>query len=114
MKERTYLIMETSNKTVLDIKKCQQATFGYINNKGNFRHTKPKFPTVNGQEFIGHEICFGTTMTMLEYAKEHKMIDVWTPIIYFQLTANHCITYTGAKALALNKAWREKIFNKKG
>jgi hypothetical protein len=50
---------------------------------------------------------------MLQYAKKEQLLDIWEPVVQFQLTANHNIIYLGAKAKAMWKAWNEKIFNKR-
>jgi hypothetical protein len=49
---------------------------------------------------------------MLEYAIKEKLLDVWTPVCRFKLTAHECLDYTGEKAVTLYKAWCERIFNK--
>jgi hypothetical protein len=52
------------------------------------------------------------SISMAEYARSENIIDIWTPEVKFQLTANHYVIYSGDKAIAMSKAWREKIFNK--
>ena len=79
-----------------------------------FRHVKPSVPTVHGLWFTTDEHVFGCEeSTMLEYATENKLLDVWTPELRLKITANTWLTYTGDKAISLYKAYRERIFNKK-
>jgi hypothetical protein len=107
--------MRTTNKTVLDLKKVQHATFNYRNQYGQYSHVKPKHPTVAGagvsnEPAMYHHMYPGETM--LERAKRRNLLDVWTPVVEFQLTANHSIAYIGDKAVSLWKEWNRRIFSK--
>jgi len=49
--------------------------------------------------------------TEWQRAERLGLLDVWTPVCSFQLTANHSVTYTGKKAIAMYAAWRAKVFS---
>lgn len=102
-----------SNHIVLDLGKVQYASFYYRNQFGQVRRTKPKY-SVNGVRFKPSDIAHtvGEPMSLLELAKVNDVLDRWTPVIRFQLTANHTLKYTGKKAIAMWKAWRGKVFKK--
>lgn len=107
-----------NNKTILDLSKVQHGTFFYRSQQGDMRRTKPKMPTVNGSFFdIKAKVMRASTClpdeTMLQMAVRKHMLDVWTPVVTFTLTANHNIEYYGDKAVTMWKAWNERIFNKK-
>ena len=107
--------MTTSNRIVVDMAKCQWASLIWVSSEGYTRDTKPTEPTAHGCDIpdvparphpdYPHE-------TMVERAKRLDIIDVWTPRLTFQLSANHQLIYTRDKALSLWAAWRERIFNK--
>jgi hypothetical protein len=109
--------MKTTNRTKLDLNKVQHATFFYRNQFGNEREIKPTVVTSRNVKFSPAEIAFPNpnfpNETMLERAIRLRILDMWTPVIKFQLTANHSIEYTGKKAIALNEAWNARIFGKK-
>ena len=91
----------TTNQTVLDLSKVQHGTFGWFNQYGMERAKKPK------------ATYLGCTIEVSKVTKENEhKLDRWIPVVHFQLTANHQISYTGDKAKAMWKAWRERIFNK--
>lgn len=110
--------MRTTNRTVLDLSKVQYGSFWYVNQYGQTRHHKSP-----GYESVRNEIVSPVSLalyhpdypgeTTIERGKRLGLMDVWTPVVQFQLTANHNIQYTGKKALAMWKAWNERIFNKK-
>jgi len=104
----------TTNQTILDLNKVQHGTFYYRNQYGQKVQTKPTKPTVRRAIFDTKAPCFMSEgLTMLQYAKKEQLLDIWEPVVQFQLTANHNIIYLGAKAKAMWKAWNEKIFNKR-
>jgi hypothetical protein len=79
-----------------------------------FLHTKPTAPTVHGSRFNVNEHTFGCEeCTMLEYAKENNLLDVWTPELRLKITANTWLTYTGNKAVSLYQTYCDRIFNKR-
>jgi len=107
--------MITNNKIVVDLSKVQWARFGYRNQDGDWRDKLPDNPTVHNQFFTKSEIVFGhEAMTMLDYAMENHLLDIWTAELKLKLTANCCLTYTGDKAKSLWKAYCERQFSKKG
>jgi len=91
--------MPTNNSTVLDLNKCQHATFGYVNEYKHWRRYKPIATR-----------CGSNVPPELVNEQNKHVLDTWIPCIDFQLTANHSIRYTGKKAIALKKAWDSKIF----
>jgi len=104
-----------TNRTVLDLSKVQWATFYYKNQYGQCSELKPIAPTVRGQALSETEYAFGVEprTLLVDYAKQRSLLDKWTAVIKFQLTANHTAVFTGEKAVALRKAWNERIFNKR-
>lgn len=118
--------MRINNRIVIDISKCTHAWNGWMTTDGNhLRRTKPLLHTVHGHEFDAHAPAFHIEYqmaqmdngrqptTLLEVAIARNMLDTWIPYTTFQLSNNHSLTYTGDKAIALWKAWNERIFNKK-
>jgi hypothetical protein len=108
--------MKTTNRTVLDLSKVQHGSFWYVNQYGDTRFCEPKAWTVRGYIVSADEIALYHPdypgESMLKRAHRLNIIDVWTPVCCFQLTANHSIVYTGKKAVNMWAAWRERIFNK--
>ena len=100
-----------NNRTVLDIRKCQWASFYYINQYDQYRHTKPKCKTYRNSPLDKHTLRFGGEETLLEFCLNNDLVDRWVPVIKFQLTANHNIVYTGRKAIVMWDAWNRYIFN---
>jgi hypothetical protein len=100
-----------NNTVICDIRKAQWAVFGYINQHGQTSRTKPKF-SVNGYPSDPNEKAFNSVMTLKEMADKLRIADVWLPRIKIQFAANHSLVYVGKKAVSLNKAWNEHIFNK--
>jgi hypothetical protein len=92
----------TTNRTVIDLNKVQHATFGYKNQYGHYQELKPK------NTFRGQTINPNTRLTPILKSK----LDIWTPFLSLQLTANHCIAYTGNKAVSIWKEWNRRIFKK--
>lgn len=91
----------TTNHTILDLNKVQHASFGYVNQYGHKRRLRPR------ATFLNQTVPVPKDKPYLS-----AKLDKWFPVVSFQLTANHCLTYTGDKAVAMWKAWQEKIFNK--
>ena len=100
-----------NNTVVCDIRKAQWAVFGYINQHEQISRTKPKF-SVNGFPRDPNERAFNSDLTSKQLADKLKVTDVWLPRIKIQFAANHSLVYVGKKAISLNKAWNEYIFNK--
>ena len=110
--------MKSHNRIVVDLNKVQYCEYYYENQHGQRRFTKPKF-SVHGQIRDPNEMAFGNTSTtkrrtLRELAKELGIVDVWTPRVRLQLTANHSLVYTGDKAVSMWNEWSKRIFNKKG
>ena len=105
-----------NNRTVLDLAKVQHGTLVYVNQYGHERSVKPAFPTSFNTAFDPSAYALPhhdyPRETMMERAIRLDTLDKWVPIVRFQLTANHIIAYSGAKALSLWAAWRERIFNR--
>ncbi len=110
--------MKRDNRIIVDINKCQWARFFYRNQYGQTSNIKPHWHTVRNEIFTVNELALHHPLyageTMLERAKRLKLVDRWVPEIIFKLTAHECITYTGQKAVDMDKAWKAKIFKKKG
>jgi hypothetical protein len=68
--------------------------------------TRPVIPTARGYPL-------GTAKDIL-MAKNLGIYDIWTPVLYLQLTANHSLSYTGEKAQSVWKAWQAYVFGGKG
>jgi hypothetical protein len=101
-----------NNHIVCDINKVQWASLVYKNQFGDCRQKKPKTVTVHNTPVTEAEIEFSTGRNLIEVAKEKGIIDVWTPVLRLQFSANHSLVYLGEKALSLWKAWQSKIFGK--
>ncbi len=102
------------NRIICDLSKVQWARFGYRNQHGNFRNIKPSVPTVHNQVFATSDRVFGMSgLSMLDYAMQNHLLDIWTPEVRFKVTANCTLTYVGDKAVSLYKAFCERQFNKK-
>lgn len=107
------IIMKMNNRIVVDLNKVQYAWYGYRNQHNQKIPVKPISHTVNGLTFTCDDMHISGICSMLEYAKQNNLLDVWEPYVEFQIQANHRLTYTGDKAVSMWKAWNEKIFNKK-
>jgi len=105
--------MQRCNRIIVDITKAQWARLWYKNQHGDCVNIRPKEPTVFAQPIQSNAHVFGSQLSMLEYATREKLLDVWTPVCRFKLTAHECLDYTGEKAVTLYKAWCERIFKKK-
>ena len=103
-----------TNRSRLDLNKVQWDSFYYKNQYDQCTQIKPKYPTVRGERASDKERHINGQESMLEFATRKGLLDIWVPHITFMLSANHRVTYTGKKALAMQKAWGEKIFKKKG
>lgn len=104
--------MPTNNRIVLDLGKCSYAKFYYQNQYEQRLELLPKHPTYLGDKIDGNR--YSTGESLLEYATKNNLMDRWTPHIRFQLSNSHSVTYTGQKAVAMNREWRQRIFKKKG
>lgn len=107
--------MKQDNRIVVDLNKVQWGRFYYENQHGDKRNLKPKEPTVYGGLFNPLGFCISTNglRTMIELAIEKNILDIWTPVVVFKLTAHETLKYKGDKAVSLYKSWCEKVFNKK-
>ena len=103
------------NRIVVDLNKVQWARFGYRNKDGDWRNLKPEMPTVHNQSFDEDAQLFGTIdspVSMLQYAIDHKLLDVWIPECRLKVTANCILTYTGDRAISIWKEWSKRQFNR--
>jgi hypothetical protein len=104
------------NRIVVDLSKVQWARYGYRNQHGNWRDLLLVQPTVNNQYFAASDKLFmsdNQPITLIDYARDHKLLDIWTPELRLKVTANCILTYTGDKATSLWKEWNRRIFKKK-
>lgn len=111
--------MNKDNRIVCDLTKVQWARFGYRNQWGDWRDTLSIAPSVRNQHFSSSECVFGSNfighpaMTLLDYAMQNHLLDVWTPELKLKVTANCTLVYTGDKAKSLYKAFCERQFKQK-
>ena len=110
--------MTKDNRIILDLNKVQYARFFYRNQYGHTTNTLPDKPSVRGMVFDPDAIRLTATTreskeTLITYAHRMKLLDVWVPIVQFQVQANHRVEYSSDKAVAMYKAWNQKIFKKK-
>jgi hypothetical protein len=106
-----------NNRIVCDLNKIQFGSLHYVNQYGDTTMYTPKpMTTVRGESVRDEMAAYHPDYpleTMRERALRLDLFDYWTPVCTFQLSANHNLTYTGEKALAMWKAWNSKIFKKK-
>ncbi len=105
------------DRIIVDLRKVQWAKLFWVNQTGQCRDKRPNVRTVNGEAFDESAYALLHIQypceTMLERALRLDLIDVWTPVLRMQLSANHTLEYTGKKALSLWKAWNARIFSKR-
>lgn len=113
-------MLKNDNNKVVDLGKVAYA-YSYYTNLEDSLHvkSKPKAPTVGGSTFDIHAYAIPWLLeypleTNLERAFRLGLLDIWTPCCVVQLYNGHSLRYTGKKALSIDAAFREKVFNKKG
>ena len=106
-----------NNRTILELSKVQHGILYYVNQEGLVSNYLFKTPSVRGRTVSDAEMAYPHPdypgETTLARAKRLNVLDVWTPVCKFQLTANHNIEFTGDKALTMYDAWCARIFGKK-
>lgn len=102
-------MIPTSNHTICDLSKVQYATFVYKNQYDQWSRLKPKFPTYRLMPVAGNLM---NGKSMLDFVTEERLTDRWTPTLSLQFAANHSLTYTGERAVAMWAEWRARIFGK--
>lgn len=104
-----------NNFAAVDLRKVQWATLHYVNQHGQKQRHKPVYGsyTVYGDFVNATDKVFGTSETMLDYAKRKGLLDVWTPVCTLHITANRKLRYVGNKALSMWAAWEARIFGGK-
>lgn len=106
----------TTNKTILDLRKVQHGTLWWVNQHGEHLSYCPGYTTWHCKEISDVEKALFhpdyPDESMLKRAKRLGYTDVWKLVVYFQLTANHRITYTDDKASDMWKAWNAYVFAK--
>lgn len=101
-----------------DIRKVSYAKFFWKTNEGCIKNKKPRFPTVRGVKVEDEEalaLCDMSDLsqeTMLERARRLEILDVWIPVVIFQMTNSHSLEFIGKRALSLHKAWLAYVFGK--
>ena len=103
--------MKTNNHCVVDLNKCQWAEFYYRNQWNDVLRLKPKEPTMQGAE-VKDEMHFNGKQTMLEFATEKNLVDVWIPECKVTVTANKTLVYIGKKAESIWREWNRRIFKR--
>jgi hypothetical protein len=110
------MVRVPNNKTLLDFSKVQHASYFWINQHGQTRHDHPNFQTARGEKITDELALFHPLFpgeTMLQRANRLNLIDFWTPMAIFQLTANHRITYSGSVAQKIWRAYVARLMKKK-
>lgn len=106
------------NRIVVDLRKCQAARFYYRNQWGDVRNVLPQGNTYNNQKIadgtmaLYHPDYPNETLTSRIHRRGGGP-DIWVPEAWFKLSANHCLTYTGDKAISIYGKWCEQVFNKR-
>lgn len=105
-----------TNKTVLDVSKVQHGTYYWINQYGQIYHSTPLCNSVRLERVFKDELALPHPdyigETTYDRAKRLGILDVWKPVVSFQLTANHTITFTGKKAEQMWGIWMKHLQNK--
>jgi len=109
--------LRRDNRIVVDLNKCQFARFYYRNQSSQVLDTLLSSVTWMGQVIDERELALFhpsyPNETVVERMKRRGIQpDIWVPEVLFKLSANHCLIYTGEKAVSLWKAWGERIFKK--
>ena len=102
-------------KTVFDWKKVSYARFWWEDGEGNKRSSKPKGPTLHGRDVDLNERLHPRSGELqgplvVEVARERKALGEWTPQLKLQMSGNHALRFSGAKAIDLWSAWNARIF----
>lgn len=106
------------NRIILDLSKCQYARFYYRNQHGDTRNIlpAPQYMSVRGCDIEKTASSFPHPdypyESMYDRAKRLGLLEHWTPEVFFKVTANAGVIFTGDKAMSMYAAWNEKIFNK--
>ena len=112
-------MLKNDNNKIVDLKKVAYTHFYYTNLEDNIHvRNKPQQPTVAGQAFDTNAFAYPWLLeypleTALERAFRLGILDIWIPCCVVQLSNGHSLRYTGKKALAIDAAWRAKIFTDK-
>jgi len=106
------------NKIILNLNSCQWARFYYRNQHGDTRDTlpAPAYMSVRGSVIFKTASAYPhpdyPAETMYERAKRLGLLEQWTPEVFFKVTANAGVIFTGDKAMSMWKAWNAKIFKR--
>jgi len=110
--------LRKDNRIIVDLNKCQFARFYYRNKTGHTRNVIPPIETFNNQIYSPQDRAlfhpnYPNESLVNRLKRRGIQPDVWTPEVLLKLSANHCLIYTGEKAVSIYKTWCEKVFNKK-
>jgi hypothetical protein len=98
-------------QTVINFRSVQYAKFGYRNQDGDFRTTKPKFVTVHNSYIDADTKLFGGDNALVK-AQARGLIDIWTPWLRLVFTANKHLVFKGERAVKTFAAFRAVTFKK--
>lgn len=104
--------MLKNNRVIVDLNKVQWARFGYRNQYGDWKNTQPALPTHRGITIDIQAVHIVDKRPMLQWAEDHRMVDIWEPELYLKLQANERLCYTGNKAKSIWQEWNKRIFKK--
>lgn len=108
--------LKKDNKIVVDLNKVQFARFYYRNQYGQVRDNLSNSFSVRGESISPVELALFHPdypgESVLARAFRLRLVDIWQSELLLKLSANHCLIYTGEKAISLWKAWNKKIFSK--
>ena len=101
---------------ILNFRTVQFATMYYVQQNGYVQKNKPRKPTVYGYRELTDELAFPLLdeyprETLRERAVRLDIVDEWTPVTTFHVTANRTVKYRGEKAKSMWNAWSEYVFN---
>lgn len=104
-------------RTVVDLNKVQYARFFYENQHGDYSPIKLKH-SVHGVCYSPQAIAFNPFMCSFEETMEDRAVrlrlkDMWRPVLLLQFAANHCVRYTGPRAVSIWKEWNKRQFKRK-
>jgi len=102
--------VKRDNKIVVDLNKVQHAKFGYRNQYGQFSDKKKI--SVRGDQFDPN-VYHVSGISMIIFASESGLIDMWRPVVILKLTANESLEYSGDRAVSIYKEWCSRVFKKK-
>ncbi len=102
-----------NSQLTIDFSAISHSLFHYRNQFGEIVRIKPRQPTVHGGQKIPDGKCFGEDGLVSERVKRLGYVDEWTPVCILQFRNNHSLTFTGQKAVDMNKNYKAHIYGRK-